>query len=174
MDLADDGVLVAADLTACLSELTFADLDRQEVAAQITDAVVGWAQGQGWRAYRRAASVVPLPPPLQHRQSVLDVACARPDAPPVVIEVDHTDRKRTVEKLLAEAQAGRVAIWIRWGTGRFAAAPAPVHLVTLEVVRRPGARFSRVPGAEPPAAPRHSGAAPLAGEPPLLPLPADS
>ena len=35
---------------------------------------------------------MPLPPPLEQRHSVLDVACARPDGPPVVVEVDHTDR----------------------------------------------------------------------------------
>ncbi|WP_130507611.1 hypothetical protein [Krasilnikovia cinnamomea] len=171
MDVADDGARLAADLAARLAELTFADLDQQQVTGQLVDAAVAWARGHGWRAYRRAASVVPLPPPLQHRQSVLDVACARPDAPPVVIEVDHTDRKRTVEKLLAEARAGRVAIWIRWGTGRFAIPPAPVHLVTLEVVRRPGARFSRSPAADPPPPPRHSGTAAVAGEAPPLPLP---
>ncbi|WP_412746475.1 hypothetical protein [Krasilnikovia sp. MM14-A1004] len=172
MDVADDGARLAADLAARLAELTFADLDQGGVTARLVDASVAWAQQQGWRAYRRAASVVPLPPPLQHRQSVLDVACARPDAPPVVIEVDHTDRKRTVEKLAAEARAGRVAIWVRWGTGRFTAPPAPVHLVTLEVVRRPGARFS-YPAVEPPPAPRHSGAAPHTGEPQLLPLPGE-
>jgi hypothetical protein len=72
---------------------------------------------------------------MQHRHSVVDVACARPSAPPVVVEVDRADRARTVEKLIAEAAAGRVPIWVRWGTGGFAAPPAEIHLVTFEVTR---------------------------------------
>src|SRR5436305_7826556 len=101
---------------------------------------------RGWRVYRRAPSVLSLPPPMDRQRSVLDVACARPDGPPIAIEVDHTDRRRTVEKLLAEAATGRVPLWIRWGTGRFAAPPAPIHLVTFEVTRRKGVpgRYARV------------------------------
>ncbi|GAB1640906.1 hypothetical protein [Krasilnikovia sp. MM14-A1259] len=173
MDVTADGARLAADLEARLADLSFTDADQHQVTAQIIDAAVAWAQEQGWRAYRRAASVVSLPAPMQHRQSVLDVACARPAAPPIAIEVDHSDRQRTVDKLLAEAQAGRVAIWIRWGPGRFAAPPAPVHLVTVAVTRRPGSRFSRSHAAELPP-PRHSLDAPVAGDVQTLPLIADS
>jgi hypothetical protein len=75
---------------------------------------------------------------MAHRHSILDVACARPDGPPVAIEVDRTDRGRTVEKLLAEAGAGRIPIWVRWGTGPFTAPPSPVRMVTCEVAHRSG------------------------------------
>jgi hypothetical protein len=71
--------------------------------------------------------------------SVLDVACARPDGPPVAIEVDRLDRPRTVDKLLAEAAAGRVAIWVRWGAGPFTPPPLPVHMVTRAAARTGGA-----------------------------------
>ena len=71
------------------------------------------------------------------------MAFARPDGPPLVVEVDHTDRTRTVDKLLAEAQAGRIAIWVRWGTGPFRPPPMPVQMATLEVTRRSGRRFAR-------------------------------
>ncbi|MFD0823027.1 hypothetical protein ACFQ0D_32950, partial [Micromonospora zhanjiangensis] len=138
MDLGQDGERVAASLAHRLDRLTFTDLVADEVTARLIAAVVDWAGAEGWRVYRRAASVLPLPPPLSGRQSVLDVACARPGRRPVVVEVDHTDRRRTVDKLLAEAGAGRIPIWLRWGVPGFTAPPAPIRMVTVEVTRRNG------------------------------------
>jgi hypothetical protein len=160
-----DGERVAAALGEWLASLTFADRDADEVTALLVDSVVAWAQSQGWRAYRRAPSVMPLPPPFAHRHSWVDVGCARPAGPPIAVEVDRTDRQRTVDKLLAEAEAGRVAIWLRWGSGPFAAPPAPVHLVTCPVTARrgTGTRYSRQPAREL-AAPEHTAAAAAAGE----------
>jgi hypothetical protein len=143
----------AVSLTEWLDHVTFADLTTEQVTARIIDEVAGWALAQGWRVYRRAPSVVPLPPPMERRFSVLDVACARPAGPPLAIEVDHTDRGRTLEKLRAEADAGRVAIWVRWGPGPFRQPPPPVLMVTCEVSRR--ARLhTRMPDRP---APEHSG-----------------
>lgn len=160
MRVADDSERIAASLAGWLDGLTFPDATTDQVTALIIDSVVDWARAAGWRVYRRAASVVPLPPPMSGRHSVLDVACARPAGPPVVVEVDHTDRRRTVEKLLAEAAAGRIPIWVRWGPGRFVAPPPPVRLVTCLVARRPGPagqgrRYSRLPATDRPP-PAHS------------------
>jgi hypothetical protein len=138
-----------ADLAAWLDRVVFADFTTDQVTARIIDEIVAWGRGHGWRVYRRAPSVVPLPPPLDRQHSVLDVACARPDGPPLAIEVDHTDRRRTVEKLIAEAAAGRVPIWVRWGTGGFRDPAPPVRLVTVEVTRR-GHAYSRRPDRPPP------------------------
>jgi len=157
-----DADLVAASLTGRLTEVIFADQDEDAVTALLADAVVAWAEGQGWRAYRRAPSVVPLPPPYAHRHSWLDVGCARPEGPPIAVEIDRTDRRRTVDKLLAEAEAGRVAIWLRWGTGPFAPPPAPVRMVTCQVTSRRGQRYTRQPTAALPA-PAHT-AAPITAE----------
>jgi hypothetical protein len=162
---------VEASLTAWLGRLTFADRTTDEVTALIIDAVVAWASDQGWRVYRRAPSVVPLPPPYSHQHSVLDVACARPAGAPIVIEVDHGNRRRTVDKLLAEAEAGRVPIWVRWGTGRFVAPPAPVRMVTFEVTGK-DPRFSRLPTHDRPP-PRHSTAGAEPATTVALPIPLD-
>ncbi|MFC5006611.1 nuclear transport factor 2 family protein [Dactylosporangium cerinum] len=128
---------IAASLTGALQAVTFADRGADEVTGLLVDAVVGWGERLGWRTYRRAASVVPLPPPYERQHSVVDVAFARPDGPPVVVEVDHGDRRRTVDKLAAEAAAGRVAVWVRWGPGRLPA-PDGVLLVALPVTARTG------------------------------------
>jgi hypothetical protein len=160
VDPAGDGDLVAASLAERIAELSFADREVAQVTDLLIETVVTWGRDSGWRVYRRAASVLPLPPPMAHRSSYLDVACARPAGPPIAVEVDHSDRRRTVDKLLAEAAAGRIAIWVRWGTGRFEPPPAPVHLVTCPVTgrRRTGEqsrRYSRVPATDRPA-PAHS------------------
>ncbi|MBB2944142.1 hypothetical protein FB565_003871 [Actinoplanes lutulentus] len=133
----DDGTGTAQSLADRLDQLTFAELTESQATARILDTVADWAGAQGWRVYRRAPSVFPLPAPLRGN-SVLDVACARPDGPPIAIEIDRSDRQRTVDKLLAEAAAGRVAIWVRWGAGPFPPPPLPVHLVTRETARRAG------------------------------------
>jgi hypothetical protein len=157
----------AASLAAWLDRVTFTDLTTEQVTVRLIDEVAGWAEAQGWRVYRRAPSVVPLPPPMQRQYSVLDVACARADGPPLAIEIDHTDRRRTIEKLLAEAQAGRIAIWLRWGPGRFTAPPAPVHMVTCEVTRR-AKLFTRMP--ERPAPAHSARVAPDAAEELTIPM----
>ena len=138
--------VVAASLAARIDGLTFLDRTADEVTEVLIEAVVDWAVGQNWRVYRRARSVVPLPPPMHF--STIDVACARPTGAPVVVEVDRTDRRRTLDKLRAEAEAGRIALWLRWGTGAFAPVAAPVRLVTCGVTARSGPngrRFDRVP-----------------------------
>lgn len=160
----DDGTSTAESLAAWLAGLHFADLPENEAAGRIVDAVAGWGESRGWRVYRRAPSVFPLPPPLKGH-SVLDVACARPGGQPIAVEVDRLDRQRTVDKLLAEAAAGRLAIWVRWGTGPFRPPPLPVHLVTREAARSKGTWHTV---ADLPA-PRHSEAVETVGEAAELP-----
>ncbi|KXK62822.1 hypothetical protein AWW66_06465 [Micromonospora rosaria] len=156
MTVGGDGERLAASLADRLDALAFTDLTTDQVTARLIDAVADWAGERGWRVYRRAPSVLPLPPPMAAQHSVLDVACARPDGPPVVVEVDHGTRRRTWEKLLAEADAGRIPLWVRWGAGRFTAPPPPIRMVTCEVDRRP----------DPTGRGRVHSRSPLAGMPP--------
>ncbi|MEV6348881.1 hypothetical protein [Actinoplanes sp. NPDC051851] len=164
MDTVDDGSATAASLAEWLEYLTFTELSEAGAAARIVESVADWAVARRWRVYRRAPSVFPLPPPLRGN-SVLDVACARPGAVPIAIEVDRTDRQRTVDKLLAEAAAGRLAIWVRWGAGPFPPPPLPVHMVVREAARR-GGKWHTVSEL---AAPEHSAATPVVTEAEELP-----
>ena len=153
-----DGEQIAASLADRLAALTFVDRTPEQVTALLVDEIAAWAAGRGWRVYRRAASVLPLPPPYAHRNSFLDVACARPDGPPVAVEIDRTDRRRSVEKLLAEAAAGRIPIWVRWGSRGFEPPPQPIQLVTCPVTSRRGPDpktplYSRLPVTDRPAPP---------------------
>jgi hypothetical protein len=160
-----DGDEVGTALAERLASVTFTDLTADAVTALLIDAVAGWAAGQGWRVYRRAASVLRLPPPLDHQHSVIDVAVARPGALPLAVEVDHGHRKRTVEKLIEEAKAGRIPILVRWGGRKAPDTDVPLNLLVVDVDQHPGGRFSRGPALPPPP---HSGAAP--GDAVALPL----
>jgi hypothetical protein len=166
----DDSALVAAALTVWLDGFTFVDRDADAVTGLLVDSIVEWGRAQQWRVYRKAPSVLPLPPPYENRRSDLDVACARPVGRPVAIEVDRSDRQRSVEKLRAEAAAGRIALWVRWGTGRFTDPGPPVHLVTCAVTARRGVTggrvYSRVATTRP--APAHTAAPEAAASPELF------
>src|SRR5690349_12969905 len=105
MDTADDGTPTTRSLATWLHALRFTDLPTDRTQALLIDSVVAWGEARGWRVYRRAPSVFPLPAPLRGA-SILDVACARPGAAPIAVEVDRLDRRRSVDKLLAEAAAG--------------------------------------------------------------------
>jgi hypothetical protein len=155
----DDAERVAASLTAWLGTVTFENRDADQVTDLLVESVLAWGAAQGWRVYRRARSVAPLPPPYADRHSWVDVGIARHGLPPIVVEVDQSDRKRTLEKLTAEAEQGRVALWLRWGIGPFHAPAPPVRLVTYQVTSRrdaAGRRLFATPAAERPA-PVHSG-----------------
>ncbi|MFY1634172.1 hypothetical protein ACN27F_12965 [Solwaraspora sp. WMMB335] len=169
----EGGPALATALSRRLAALAFTDRTTEQVTELLLDTIVGWGRSQGWRVYRRAASVMPLPPPMSGQHSVVDVACARVGAPPVVVEVDHTDRGRTVEKLLAEAGAGRVPVWVRWGVRGFTTPPEPVQMVTVTVTARRDANsgirlFTRTPQRQL-AAPEHrTDPVTAAGPPPQL------
>jgi hypothetical protein len=154
----DDGEQLARSLADHLAALTFTDLDADQVTELLVEAVIGWASAAGWRAYKKARSVMPLPPPYADRHSWVDVGIARADALPVVVEIDQSDRKRTLEKLRAEADAGRIALWVRWGKGPFNPPELPVRLASCLVdVRKDAAGrklfSSHVADRPPPPAP---------------------
>jgi len=156
----DDTERVAGSLAAWVASVSFADREADQVTELLIEAVVWWAQEEGWRAYRKARSVFPLPEPMAHLHSFVDVGIARAGAPPIVVEVDRSDRKRTLDKLAAEAAQGRVALWVRWGTGTFAVPPEPVRLIPCRVESRRGPHGQRLfstPHADPPP-PEHTDA----------------
>jgi hypothetical protein len=154
----DDAERVAGSLSRWIASVSFVDRAADEVTELLIEAVIWWAQEEGWRAYRHARSVVRLPPPMDNLHSFVDVGIARRDGAPIVVEIDRSDRKRTLEKLTAEAEQGRIALWLRWGTGTFATPPAGVSLIACHVEARKaadGRKLFSTPSEEKPA-PQHS------------------
>jgi hypothetical protein len=153
----EDADRLAASLTGWLAAVSLKDRNADQVTDLLIEAVMGWAAAQGWRVYRGARSVVPLS--YADRHSTVDVGVARDHAAPIVVEIDRSDRKRTVEKLIAEAAAGRVALWVRWGAEPFMIPPPPVRLIPYPMTPRKagqGVKLFSSP-AEQIQAPAHSG-----------------
>jgi hypothetical protein len=116
----DDGTRTAESLAAWLRDLHFTDLPEERATARIVDAVVQWGENAGLARLPPGAERLPAAGaaqgPLRARRGLRP----RRRRPADRVEVDRLDRQRTVDKLLSEAAAGRLAIWVRWGRARSA------------------------------------------------------
>lgn len=54
----------------------------------------------------------------------------RPDGPDIVVEIDSTHKEQNIEKLAYARDAGAVAVWVRWHSGRLEA-PNGIHVIDL-------------------------------------------
>ncbi|WIM99954.1 hypothetical protein ACTOB_003624 [Actinoplanes oblitus] len=102
------------------------------MTALLTEHVVGWASDQGWRPEREVRGRIVRQTINGPRQARLDVVCERPGGlPPVAIEIDRTGKVWSLQKLIAEADAGAVALWVRWRGRTQIAVPAEIGLVDI-------------------------------------------
>lgn len=136
MDLALRSSRAAESLTRWLVPLTFTDWSAPRVTAALTRGVVDWGVAHGWRVRREVPSIAGLPGSHPDRPGYLDVVCERLGAPPIAVEIDRTDKQWSSRKLLCEADAGAVAVWVRWGSPRTWIVPHPVALVDIPTTRR--------------------------------------
>ncbi|MEU8070657.1 hypothetical protein AB0B20_12955 [Micromonospora sp. NPDC049151] len=136
MDLALRSSRAAESLSRWLAPLTFADWSAPRVTAALTQGVVDWGAAHGWRVRREVPSIAGLPGAHPDRPGYLDVVCERLDGPPIAIEIDRSDKQWSSRKLLCEADAGVVAVWVRWGSPRTWIVPHPVALVDIPTTRR--------------------------------------
>jgi hypothetical protein len=182
MDLALRSSRAAESLTKWLGPLTFTDWSAPRVTAALTRGVLDWGAAHGWRVRREVPSIAGLPGAHSDRPGYLDVVCERLGAPPIAIEIDRTDKQWSSRKLLSEADAGAVAVWVRWGSPRTWIVPHPVALVDIPTTcRRLAGRlvYSRTtsvvaatPTAQPSPAPSRCRATTRKGEPcPINPRP---
>jgi len=78
------------------------------------------------------------------RQARLDVVCERPGGlAPVAIEIDRFGKVWSLQKLIAEADAGAVVLWVRWRGRTQVAIPAEIGLVDVSGAR---SRHAATPG----------------------------
>jgi hypothetical protein len=80
----------------------------------------------------------------------------------LAIEIDRGTKRQSLDKLIAEAEAGALAIWVRWSGWSSIPVPPSIGLVELRAVRTvmPGTRgfrYRRTPYLTWPAPPQHSG-----------------
>lgn len=136
MDLTLRSTRAAESLTRWLAPLSFTDWSAPRVTSTLTQGVVDWGVAHCWRVRREVPSIAGLPGAHPDRPGYLDVVCERLDGPPIAIEIDRTDKQWSARKLLCEADAGVVAVWVRWGSPRTWIVPHPVALVDILTTRR--------------------------------------
>ena len=123
---------LAASLRTRLSSLSREGLSFPQVTALLTEHVVGWASDQGWQPACEVRSRIARQTKNGPRQGRLDVVCERPGGlAPVAIEIDRFGKVWSLQKLIAEADAGAVALWVRWRGRTQVAIPAEIGLVDI-------------------------------------------
>jgi len=123
---------LASSLTRWLSEVRVTGLSAREATALITQHTVRWGHANGWTVDLEREALIARRTGRRMYHGHLDVFCWRDDhLPCIAIEIDRSNKRWSVEKLLAEADTGNIALWGRWyGTTRIAV-PDTVGLVDI-------------------------------------------
>ncbi|MDQ7910204.1 hypothetical protein RB614_37485 [Phytohabitans sp. ZYX-F-186] len=149
-----------SSLAGWLAPLAF-DLTAAEVTSLLTVEVARWAEQYQFACDRE----VPSRYTRTSRRGfewpgLIDIVGRHPNGVKLAIEIDRHTKRRSLDKLIAEAEAGAVAIWVRWFGQSTIVVPPTVGLVELRVrrVRTPGDggyRYQRTPHLAWPAPPPH-------------------
>lgn len=123
---------LAAALRHGLATVRLTGLSTVEATAAVTAAVVAWCHGRGWTPELEVPGrITRATQDGGERRARLDVVCARPAGPAMAIEIDRFGKVWSLRKLLAEVEAGRRALWVRWHGRTLIDVPATVGLVDL-------------------------------------------
>lgn len=99
----------------------------------LTEALASWAYDHNWRPYRELK--LPIAPEAAARFGRCDLIVLRGASPDVVIELDSAPNAASEVKLRFVAEAGAIAVWVRWRAGAVAT-PEGVHVVDLVELSR--------------------------------------
>ncbi|MBF6215779.1 hypothetical protein IU487_32800 [Nocardia puris] len=144
---------LASSLTSWLADVRVTGLSAREATALITEQTVRWAHANGWTVDLEREALIARRTGRRMYHGHLDVFCWRDDhLPCIAIEIDRSNKRWSVEKLLAEADTGNIALWVRWyGTTRIVL-PNTVGLVDISATaaferprREPRRRERRAP-----------------------------
>lgn len=106
---------LAESLRAWCSSINREGLATPQTTALLTTAVCRWAEDQGWTPRLEVWGRISRPTRRGPRRARLDTVCDRPSGMrPIAIEIDHHGKVWSLQKLVAEAEAGSVALWLRW------------------------------------------------------------
>lgn len=120
-------------LRTWLAPIQFHKVARSVVTSLISDRVVEWAQVRGFRT-RREVLAVPTKRRMYGRNGYLDVTCIHNSGQRIAVEIDFSNKVWSIEKLAAEADRGRLAIWVKWGTPTWLSLiPEKIGVIELRV-----------------------------------------
>ncbi len=118
MDERQQGQLARAtdSLRSWLAPLEFVGLPRPEVTSLITAQVVAWAQSYRFEVTQQVKAIATRRRRYGRTQnSWLDLECRHRSGMTIAVEIDFANKFWSIEKLAAEADAGKLAIWVKWG-----------------------------------------------------------
>ncbi|MET9260285.1 hypothetical protein [Amycolatopsis sp. NPDC004079] len=174
---------LAASLHTYLKPLRLTGLTAVQATRLVTYETVCWADEQGWKVAYEVWGRITRPSKNGPMRARLDLVCTRPaKQPAVAIEIDRDGKTWSLQKLQAEAAAGRVALWVRWHGHTQAEIPDAVGLVDIHDTadyQRPRRTPRKLPALGSPSAQRNPEegtveplfSAPRRPDPPVLPSP---
>jgi hypothetical protein len=116
-----------SSLREWLASVEFSDLSRSAVTALLTDRVIAWGRSHGFEAQTEVEAVATKRKPYGRQIGLLDVLCSHRSGQQIAVEIDNTNKVWSIEKLAAEADSGKLALWVKWG------APAGLSLIPEKV-----------------------------------------
>lgn len=123
---------MAASLRRHLEPVRLEGLSAPEATRLVTEQTVCWADEQGWTIEREVRGRIARTTKNGQQHARLDLVCTRPAAlPAVAIEIDRSGKVWSLTKLLAEIDAGCVALWVRWRGRTKVEIPESVGLVDI-------------------------------------------
>ncbi|MFI5614987.1 hypothetical protein [Amycolatopsis sp. NPDC051903] len=142
----DGTAALAASLRRYLEPVRLSGLSAPQATRLLTEQTACWAEEQGWAVAREVQGRITRPSKNGPRRSRLDLVCTRPaELPAVAIEIDQFGKVWSLQKLLAEVDAGCVALWLRWRGRTEIEIPETVGLVDIHDTAsyQPRSRASR-------------------------------
>lgn len=123
---------MAASLYRHLKPLRLSGLTAVQATRLVTDETVRWAKRQGWEVAYEVQGRITRMTENGPKRARLDLVCTRPaQQPAVAIEIDKHGKVWSLQKLLSEVDAGRVALWVRWHGRTKVEVPGTVGLVDI-------------------------------------------
>ncbi|WP_236788029.1 hypothetical protein [Amycolatopsis sp. GM8] len=128
----DGTMALAASLRGYLEPERLSGLSAPQATRLLTERTACWAGEQGWTVAREVQGRITRPSKNGLRRARLDLVCTRPaELPAVAIEIDQFGKAWSLRKLLAEVDAGCVALWVRWRGRAEVEIPDTVGLVDI-------------------------------------------
>jgi hypothetical protein len=119
-------------LKHCLREIDLSPYgrgNRNKGTNLITSSIESFAQGRGWSCEREA--FLGLSRKTSGLKGLVDIVIKSPEGIGYAIEIDSSNKKWSLEKLLHAHSIGYVPIWIRWCTKISIPIPTVVNLIDL-------------------------------------------
>jgi len=131
------------DLARLCFSVDVSGLSARGITARLTREIVAWSLANGWSTKTEARVVLSAPGQRIRDYGYIDVIVKRGDgAPDVAIEIDQTDKPRSVAKLQYVMSLGMEAVWIRWSGAEWTDVEG-VHVIHMpEVQKEPAPRLA--------------------------------